>query len=56
MRALIVEDDLTVAEQVSQAMIDQGFDTDMAHDGGQGAGDRAVHGCRHQDEDVRMRA
>ncbi|MEO1910478.1 MAG: response regulator transcription factor [Paracoccus sp. (in: a-proteobacteria)] len=36
MRALIVEDDPTLAEQLSQAMIAAGFVTDMAHDGEQG--------------------
>ena len=36
MRALIVEDDRTLAAQVAQAMQDAGFVTDIAHDGQQG--------------------
>ena len=36
MRALIVEDDPTLAEQLSQALIAAGFVTDIANDGEQG--------------------
>ncbi|MDO5613709.1 MAG: response regulator transcription factor [Paracoccus sp. (in: a-proteobacteria)] len=36
MRALIVEDDRTLAAQVATAMQDAGFVTDIAHDGEQG--------------------
>ena len=36
MRALIVEDDPTLAEQLSQALSASGFVTDIAHDGEQG--------------------
>ncbi|AUH63445.1 response regulator transcription factor [Paracoccus zhejiangensis] len=36
MRALIVEDDRTLAEQLARAMQDAGFVTDMAHDGAEG--------------------
>ncbi|WP_299841339.1 response regulator transcription factor [uncultured Paracoccus sp.] len=36
MRALIVEDDRTLAEQLSRALQDAGFVTDMAHDGAEG--------------------
>ena len=36
MRALIVEDDRMLADQLARAMQDAGFVTDIAHDGGQG--------------------
>lgn len=36
MRALIIEDDPTLSEQLAQAMRDAGFVTDLAHDGEEG--------------------
>ncbi len=36
MRVLIVEDDMTLAEQMQQSLLDAGYVVDMAHDGEEG--------------------